>query len=202
MLGPLAANSCDATTMVRVFADGFDVACVPTGFTVAGLTAGFVTAGLVATDRLTGAFFTAAFFSAGFGAADFLVVAAFVLASREPDCFATGFRAVVVPAGFRAFSIWTLALAVVDCRACERDAAAFWVALLLPARFVPVPPARAAFTFVARFWAAFGRETFTSPRIARPDDPPFAAALTVARRVDLLCEVEAMGTTLVTVVTR
>lgn len=50
--------------------------------------------------------------------------------------------------------------------------------------------------------AAFGRETLTRPRMARPRVPAFtAAALIVGRRFGLLREVEAMGITLVTVAT-
>src|SRR6202011_859209 len=59
--------------------------------------------------------------------------------------------------------------------------------------------AAVVFGFGARVGAALGRATLTSPRIARPDDRAFAAAFTVGRRVGLLREVEAMGTTLVTV---
>lgn len=182
----MPVKGCDATILADGFAAGFDVACAG-----ARCAAGFLTAGFVAVARLAAACFTA-----GFAAADFLVVAVFAPASRAPDRFATSFLAVVLSAGLR-----VLAVAAVDCRVCERAATTFLVALLVPARFVPALAVRVAFDFALRSCAVLGRETFTRPRIARPDAPPFAAALAVARRVDLLCEVEAMGTALVTVVT-
>jgi hypothetical protein len=98
--------------------------------------------------------------------------------------------------GFRA-----VALAVVGFRAGDRGDATFCLTPFVDARLVPESPVRAVFGFAPRFWAAFGWETLTRPRIARADDRPFAAAFTAERRSDLLCEVEAMGTSLVTVAT-
>jgi hypothetical protein len=61
-----------------------------------------------------------------------------------------------------------------------------------------VPP-RALFGFAD---AGFTWETFTSPRMARPDGRAFAAAaFAVGRRIGLLRGVEAMGNALVTVAT-
>jgi hypothetical protein len=147
--------------------------------------AGFLAAGFVVTVKFAGDFLTACVW-----VADFLATAVFPLVSRAPACLAAGFLAALL-------DFCALARAVADLRSGERDAAAFWDAPFAAVRFVPE---RAGFGFVSL--AAFGRETFTRPRMARPDDRPFAAAFAVARRVDLLCKVEAMGTTLVTVVTR
>jgi hypothetical protein len=111
----------------------------------------------------------------------------FDLVSAAAARFAIGFA---VPAAF------CVVLAVVGLRDCDRVEAAFWTT-----RFEAVGFVRPILDFVARVWTTFGWGAFTRPRIARPDDRPFAAAFAVARRVDLLCEVEAMGTTLVTVAT-
>jgi hypothetical protein len=172
---------------VRGFADGLELACVATVFV-----AGFLTAGFAATVALL-----ADFLAAGFWVADFPVVAVFNFVSRPADCFPASFFAVAFVA---ALDFRAVALALSSFRADDRDDAAFWVVPFAAARFVPEPSDRAGFGFVSL--ADFGRDTFTRPRMARPDDRPLAAAFTVARPVDLLCEVEAMGTTLVTVVTR
>jgi hypothetical protein len=170
--------------VARILVRGFAAACF--GVVVA---AGFLTAGFVATVALP-----ADFRATGFWAADFLATAVFDLVSRTADCLAASFLAVAValPLDFPA---------VTGLRGDEREAATFCVAAFVAWRFVPELPPRAAFGFAPRSWAAFGRDTLTSPRMARPDDRPFAAAFAVARRVDLLCKVEAIGTTLVTVVT-
>jgi hypothetical protein len=115
-----------------------------------------------------------AFLATGFWAAAF----AFALVGLAAACLA------VVTAALD--FLWTPAAAA-DLRV------AFWSAVLEVARFAPAPPARDGF--------ALARDTLTSPRMARPEDRLFAAAFAVARRADLLCEVEAMGTTLVTVAT-
>jgi len=139
----------------------------------------------VTADFTVAAAVPADFLALGFAAADFRLVPVFDFVSLVLGCFAANFRAVVlVGVGFRAD---------------DRDDAAFWVVPFAAGRFVPEPPDRAVFGLAS--WATFGRETFTRPRMARPADRPFAAAFAVARRVDLLCGVEAMGTTLVTVVT-
>jgi hypothetical protein len=108
-------------------------------------------------------------------------------------CLAGSFFALLTAVAF------PLILAALGFRAGERDATAFDVAPFAPVRLAPEPADRAGFGLVSL--AVFGRETFTRPRMARPDRA-FAAAFAVARRVGLLCKVEAMGTALVTVVTR
>jgi len=186
--GSLAAGCGVTTTLIRGFADGLASACFAAAFAAGFLTAGFVVTVPLAVNPL----------ETGFWPEVCLAAAGFDLVSRALDCFAASFLAVAAPAplAFRAVS-----LAVPGLRAGDRDAVAFWVAPFIAARLVPEPPVRAVFGLVLWSGVAFGRETLTRPRMARPDDRPFAAAFTVARRVDLLCEVEAMGTTLVTVVT-
>src|SRR4029079_16062325 len=79
-----------------------------------------------------------------------------------------------------------------------RGATAARVATLVVARLVPAALSRAVFGFATRTGAAFGRATFTSSRMVRA---AFAVAFGTGRRFGLLREVEAMGTTLVTVAT-
>jgi hypothetical protein len=67
------------------------------------------------------------------------------------------------------------------------------------ARFAPVRP---LLGLAAPAAAAFGRETLTNPRIARPGGRAFTTAFTCGRRVGLLRGVDGMGTSLVTVVAR
>jgi hypothetical protein len=136
------------------------------------------------------------FLVTGFWAGTFLAATVFAPVSRALDCFAATFLAVAVTAtpDFRAVPV-----VAADLR--ERDGVAFWLTVLGVARFAPDPPFRADAGFALRSWAVFGRDTLTSPRMAFPDGRPLAAAFAVTRRFDLLCEVEAMGTTLVTVAT-
>jgi hypothetical protein len=133
-----------------------------------------------------------------FWAVDFPAVAVFDFEALALGCFAVSFLvvAVAVRSGFAA-----VVRVIVTFRAADREAAAFCVAPFVAVCFVPDTAARAAFGFVPRLWSTFGRATLTRPRKTRPDDRTFAAAFAVARRVDLLCEVEAMGTALVTVAT-
>jgi hypothetical protein len=136
--------------------------------------------------------FVAGFLAAGFRTPEFLAVTGFAFVSRAAVSLAVSFFALAAAVDFPA-----MALVVAGLRAGERDEVAFCFAAV---RFAPEPADRADFGFVSL--AAFEGETFTRPRMAGPDDRILAAAFAVARRIDLLCKVEAMGTALVTVVTR
>ncbi len=77
------------------------------------------------------------------------------------------------------------------------DAAIFRVTAFPVLAAALAAPARAAFGFVAAAGDFFGRATFTSPRMERPDASAFSAvAFTRKRRVGLLRWVAVMGTTL------
>jgi hypothetical protein len=128
--------------------------------------------------------------AAGFLTAEFLEGGVFAFTVLETAFRAVSFLVVAVP-------VPLTFLDVVDFRV----AATAWVATFAAPRFGLAAVARAVFGFAIRAGVAFGRTTFTSPRIARPGDRAFATAFTVGRRVGLLREVEAMGTTLVTVAT-
>jgi hypothetical protein len=132
--------------------------------------------------------------AADFWAADLPAVMVFEFETLALACFAVTFRVVAV-------ALRPDLAAVAAFRTTGREAGGFCAAPFVAARFVLDTAARADFGFVPWLWTTLGLETLTRPRKTRPDDRTFAAAFAVARRVDLLCEVEAMGTALVTVAT-
>jgi hypothetical protein len=146
------------------------------------LVAGFFAAGLLWTGFLEAERFTAGRFRTTF----------FRVTAFKTGFFAAIFLAETALADFLAAARFAVVPLGADLRAGVRDEAALRDAIFVALTFVLTALVRAVFA------RGFGRGALASPRTALPG---FRAFAVVARRVGLLREVEAMGTTLGTVET-
>jgi hypothetical protein len=175
-----------APILVRGFIGFFGADCFEvTGFLAV---AALFVAGIIPADRLeAGGFAAAGLFGAGRFEVAVRLAGVFATARVRGVVFGT-FRVAAVFFGVTAATRFLVVAALpTGLRDCRTAVLSFTFAVL----------ARAAFCLAAE---AFGGDTLTSPRMGRTGFRAFVtAAFTVGRRVDLLREVEAMGTTLGTV---